>query len=91
MELWIRSQNKEGLMQIDNIVCVENRIVFIALNRPGRITLGTYKSRERALEVLDEIQCLLGISKGYYDTENFTGSGFYSVDNNLTVYEMPKE
>ena len=87
MELWIRSQNKEGLMQIDNICCMENRIVFIALTRPGRITLGTYKSRERALEVLDDIEnFLLGNSKPVVKSVCAI-----SRNSENLIYEMPKE
>jgi hypothetical protein len=39
--------------------------------------LGTYATKERALEVLDEIQCLVNIND--------------SKDSYFYVYEMPKE
>lgn len=66
MDLWIRSQDKEFLMKIDNI----NLGLDVDSNEPCRLftfvggavtsfTLGIYNSRERALEVLDEIQELL--------------------------------
>lgn len=56
MELWIRSQNKKKLynvknLELDNLetgICYESRDNFVLL--------GKYKSKERALEVLDEIQ-----------------------------------
>ena len=54
MELWIRSQNRKELVAINNLVVIENRIVFIN-NGNGRVTLGTYKTEERALEVLEDI------------------------------------
>lgn len=57
MELWIRSQDRGSLIKADNLGLFGNRIVFIP-NRPtgGRMTIGRYKTEERALEVLDEIQ-----------------------------------
>ena len=56
MSLWIRSQDKQSLAQVDNICCIENRIVFVPNRLNGRVTIGKYKSNERALEVLNEIQ-----------------------------------
>lgn len=61
--MWIRSQDKEILMKVDNI----NLGIDVDTNEPTRIftfvdktvtsfTLGIYKSKERAIEVLDEIQ-----------------------------------
>lgn len=55
MELWIRSQNKKKLynvknLELDNLetgICYESRDNFVLL--------GKYKSKERALEVLDDI------------------------------------
>ena len=49
--------------------------------------LGTYETKERALEVLDDIQNMLRFFKG----EGFTGEGLISVENNLGIYQMPKE
>ena len=51
------------------------------------ITLGTYKTKERALEVLDEIQRL--ITDLQYMSYTVDSSSFYSYRPN--VYEMPKE
>ena len=59
MELWIRSQDKEELMKVDYL--------YIPISRTGEHfgiytkvdvrdeLLGLYKTKERALEVLDEI------------------------------------
>lgn len=54
MELWIRNQDNDCLNKVDNISVIDNRVVMIA--NQGRMTLGKYKTKERALEVLDEIQ-----------------------------------
>ena len=53
MELWIRSQDKEVLVKINNIWVNEN--VIYTDSYPD-MWLGAYKSEKRALEVLDEIQ-----------------------------------
>ena len=66
MELWIRSQGKRKLVKIDNVLLkgIDTRLV-IANYKGSNIAdesyflLGEYKSTERALEVLDEIESLL--------------------------------
>ena len=87
MELWIRSQDKKKLynvknLELDNLetgICYESRDNFVLL--------GKYKSKERALEVLDEIQ-----NKFKIICTSSTG-GEYMLAKNLIpiVYEMPKE
>lgn len=66
MDLWIRSQDKEFLMKFDNInlgLDVDSNESYRLFTFVGgavtSFTLGIYNSRERALEVLDEIQELL--------------------------------
>ena len=92
MDLWIRSQDEEFLMKIDNI----SLGLDVDSNEPCRLftfvggavtsfTLGIYRSKERALEVLDEIQELLepvhviDLSK----KEGIAGANI--------LYEMPEE
>lgn len=59
MDLWIRSQDKMKLIKINNVYITfgnntkEYAIVYDEQN--GIEVLGTYKTKERALEVLDEI------------------------------------
>ncbi len=61
MELWIRSQNKIGITKVNNIQIEEHGYSFIrSYDYDGSSTkLGIYKTKERALEVLDEIQSKL--------------------------------
>lgn len=65
MELWIRSQDKMNLVKIEQInVSYEDSRHIIANYKPEMYEnagvyyelLGTYKTKERALEVLDEIE-----------------------------------
>ncbi len=81
MDLWIRSQNREVLTKVNNLVVEEfAEDEYIIKNYPnGSIWngLGTYKTKERALEVLDEIENVLyNVQMGY---------------EKLSTYKMPKE
>lgn len=53
MELWIRSQNKESLVKVgSNLTIDDTNSIFCDYDS---FFIGTYKSKGRALEVLDEI------------------------------------
>lgn len=72
MKLWIRSQDRENLIPVsDTIYIIDTEIVYKYI-----ITLAEYKTKERALEVLDEIQ-------KYMLLPNPDGSAY--------VYQMPEE
>lgn len=79
MDLWIISQNKELLMK-----CVEIRYnqkgddhsILSYDTRGDYRILGKYKTKERALEVLDEIRYLL--------------QNAYVGNSNRLVYQIPK-
>lgn len=61
MDLWIRSQDKRILQKIDNIYLdanYENKRICNYVD-DYKTELGTYKTKERALEVLEEIQNIL--------------------------------
>ena len=60
--MWIRTQNKEDLIKCQKISIIgpgKDVYLLVELTNDNYIELGIYKSRERALEVLDEIQKLL--------------------------------
>lgn len=60
MELWIRSQDKRTLINTRRIDVDDNNIIVWDEGRyASEIYLGQYKTKERALEVLDEIQNIL--------------------------------
>ena len=95
MELWIRSQDKKNLVKIRQIsINYQNNKQIIANYMPELYEnsggyyelLGTYKTKERAIEILDEIQ------------DELIGSDFMPMDENeimtcgsTKVYEMPLE
>ena len=64
MELWMRSQDKMDIMKIESIHIEEipssKEVTILGYASGNKFTrLGYYKSKERALEVLDEIQEIL--------------------------------
>lgn len=54
MELWIRSQDKWELHKVEHIRIEMEESYFNIMT--GINLVGTYKTKERALEVLDDIQ-----------------------------------
>ena len=111
MDLWIRSQDKELIQKVNtgimylkdatNRDCIANRD-----NETGFSILGAYETRERALEVLDEIEKIIQppmnfIVSQHIDFDN-DGEGLIGCNilkeepkierkSDIIVYEMPKE
>ncbi len=82
--MWIRSQNKETLANADKLYIGKNNnkyTINFDTYIDGWYILGTYKSKERAIEVLDEIQTWI---ERYEANKNNLFSGHF-------VYQMPKE
>ena len=89
MELWIRSQEKTRLIKVNNILayCFEDGSCGIQIN--GQCFVGDYTTKERALEVLDEIQQkLMPISEYKHEVVNLI-IDYKNIDT--VVYEMPQE
>lgn len=65
MELWIRSQNKEKLISNCSFLIKDwgDKCWIECIIHEERLLLGSYKTKERALEVLDEIQSKLTSNK----------------------------
>lgn len=84
MDLWIRSQDRDKLVLTKGFETQYNNYdggcQIFAVWQNNYQMIGKYKSKERALEVLDSIQRRIEIIN--------------NVDNNTfaeCVYEMPKE
>lgn len=79
----IVNQNKTVIMNFNNtnyIAISDNKpLIFARTNNNSEITLGTYKTRKKAEEVLEEI----------VDTYKFNRC--YAVGQKQAVYEMPEE
>ena len=105
MDLWIRSQSKKTLTKVNAITLSSCSNAYIIEDEKGYM-LGKY-SKERALEVLNEIQNILNpkymirMDGNLNNVENFLNiDGAYiksqdnadiKIINNSYVYEMPKE
>ena len=106
MELWIRVQkNKQlnqGLVKVENLILEKYGATEWSIEQSCD-TLAIYKTKERALEVLDEIQNILKpiikIKYEYDDSQPImNGEWLKSLkeENKIEelstyVYEMPKE
>lgn len=104
MNLWIRSQDKKKLVNINAVNILEFEALIAIhgyINSETHFWLGNYKTKERALEVLDEIhKCIV-------DKEVLDGcNNILTLANNkslnevnqilgraekIAVYEMPKD
>ena len=90
MELWVRSQDKETLLETNTIALkkfeeVHGIINYVDIN--NWFGLGLYKTKERALEVLDEIQKKINLINLGHDF----GSPMIDLENPTYIYEMPEK
>ena len=94
MELWIRSQDKTRLVKVCSLEYGEyNEIYYIngyCVNEIDNYDLGTYKTKERALEVLDEIQKYLE-KMGTNEMLTNEAGIINGIKHYGKVYQMPKE
>lgn len=90
MELWIRSQDRKKLVKSGYLTIFlsgANWFIYSDTTTGEPFEIGKYKTEERALEVLNEIQkyinggCKQYINTGVYHTSKYE----------YRVYEMPKE
>lgn len=87
MELWIRSQDKRILQQVNNLyldASYDNKRISAYID-DFATNLGEYKTKERALEVLDEIQKL-----DINNNSNVEVVWYFSTLIKIT-YNMPEE
>ena len=94
MELWIRSQDRESIFKVKSIFYSTNnenkhfvRSIIVDDIKNGIMALGQYSSKERALEVLDEIQNKINLINLGHDF----GSPMIDLKNPTYIYQMPKE
>ena len=97
--MWIRSQNKECLIKLDDFV---HYFYDDKENEHGigshMVTLGIYESKERALEVMGMIEDVL-IARRMIDIygnnsalfKGISGDNIKKTFNTTAVFEMPKE
>lgn len=94
MELWIRSQDKECLMKVDRVDYDYSANTHRILANGFKTLLARYSTKERALEIINEIQNALSsdfnITTSYEQADIYIKSrmlnGLYGV-----IYNLPKE
>ena len=104
MELWVRSQDREKMLSNPILIVDDNKILTPKNDyRDTHLLLGHYKTKERALEVLDEIQDILKpkieITKVGEPLTTIDGKILYVNQESemkyqevsTYVYEMPEE
>lgn len=97
MKLWIRSQDKRTLIQ-PNRIDIDDKAIIVWQNNYNcdETYLATYKTKERALEVLDEIHERIAILTtikliGIDDKNLKVFNECLEEKRCSVVYEMPKE
>jgi hypothetical protein len=86
MQLLIRSQDRMTLCKCNNIY-IDDEFFSPYYIKDDTLTLGKYSTKERALEVLDEIQ------EAQLGNYHYRCPSNVKVSNNddTIVYEMPKD
>ena len=86
MDLWVRSQDRTKLMNTDSLVISKDKDTFyICDSLEGNIA--EYKTKERAIEILDEIQDEL-ISSDFMPIEK--NEEVVLTCGSAKIYEMPE-
>lgn len=99
MDLWVRSQNKYRVLKVESLQIIynqEDNELPYSINSSYEL-LGSYKTKERALEILDEIQQMLKNETieteiKYIDNQVYETKIIRKPDilKNIVVYQMPK-
>lgn len=89
MDLWIRSQDRAEILKCEKLLYIQVLNGNFHILNENEFPLGIYETRERALEVLNEIQNRILNLQIISITGNIT-SKMKKYDGNC-VYDMPKE
>ena len=90
--MWIRSQDKKTLVKADKLIIGYDKDEKVYEIHNVYDSLGIYKSKERAIEVLDEIQERIS-PKFNYKWNNEEADLFIKtqiLNSMIAVYQMPE-
>ncbi len=93
MSIWVRSQDKKTLVKADKLIIGYDKNEKVYEIHNVYDSLGTYKSKERAIEVLDEIQERIS-PEFNYEGNNEEVDVFIKtqmLNSMIAVYQMPEE
>lgn len=91
MELWVRTQDRFELAKINSVYAgyqeKDKDYVIMGQKHTGGARLGSYATKERALEVLDEIhQRLIDLQ-----ALEINANCYKTINRNIDcIYQMPK-
>ena len=93
MGLWIRSQDKTKIVKVNYVYIMEsdNHFTIYGETIDSGPIIGIYNSKERALEILNEIQRKLINRNYYYRIDEVVGLVPEETLNTNVIYEMPEE
>lgn len=92
MNLWIRTQDRTTLIRSYEIYIVEQHNTYLIRAKRTSHILGSYRTFERALEVLDEIQIrLINLQLVSLEEKGQARKDAVINDNLKCVYEMPEK
>lgn len=88
MNLWIRTQDRKKLVLINTLAIADDdsgSILGFGIDGRVKVNLGDYKTEERSLEILDDIQNLLNSVHTIFlkQNEKIVGANI--------LYEMPEK
>ena len=88
MNLWVRSQDKEVLTRVVDIwKDADKNEIWSKSSFATKNCLGIYKTKERAIVVLDEIQNKINLINLGHDF----GSPMIDLKNPTYIYQMPED
>ena len=91
MDLWIRSQDKMMLVKVNEVAMCklcDSYDIMVTTDVHHQFICGTYSTKEKALKVLDEIQCLLVDRYTMDPTYSFGGK---ALPRTCAIYQMPQD
>lgn len=94
MELWIRSQDGESLIPVNKPIVVFDTSILYKESASYFITIGKYKTKERTIEVLNDIQNKLSYDMhldGSYEWMDIQMKGMMVKGMMGYIYRMPKK
>lgn len=91
--MWIRNQGRTILIDCDFLAVEDHGSKYEVITLNGKsgisIGLGTYSTKEKALQVLNEIRNERNDAQ-YYEIES-NGHGMYTLNTGIRVYTMPDD
>ena len=92
MGIWIRTQNKVGLFQVNAVMGRDCSLVGMVQDG-GSIILGKYESEKRVIQILDDIQKMIEIKldqRGKYEELDILIKSKI-LCNMSYVYQLPEK